>query len=218
MNRSEMQLPRIPGSAILAVVFLGILCLIYVSNFVLAIVLDTGLALLFFPFAFLSATLAGGIIGRKRWARITAIVWSAMALAALVIAILVQSHPTVNPSTTSSTSALIGANIGFQGLLLFFLAQRNTDLWCNVRGERLTRPLQLEVENSPEPGVFTFHDEVELLFDVDEAGLSAGMVGTVVDMPEDPDLVVVEFDIPEKEQTARATLKACEVRLADEAV
>jgi hypothetical protein len=91
------------------------------------------------------------------------------------------------------------------------LVRENTRLWCGIRAELRPEPLLIERQIQEEKAL-TYDDVVELIEDLNEYGLRAGMVGTVVDMRDDPAAIEVEFIDDRTETTALATLRPGQVR------
>ncbi|SDE46564.1 DUF4926 domain-containing protein [Glycomyces harbinensis] len=208
MNRStDPHLPRMPGSAILAVVFLCLLALMCLTSGFNLRALSPAFGGLLLAAAGFNASIAVGVARRRRWARATGIAGCVVVLA---LALFEAMRTTAEGGDATVYSGLIGLN----GFLLFFLAHRNTRAWCD-RG-REPRPQILPLarpEAAPEP--FTFNDSVELLEPVEESGLRAGLVGTVVDTPSDTSDVIVEFTGLEGDQTAQVALRPDQIRLLD---
>ncbi|MEV3937777.1 DUF4926 domain-containing protein [Glycomyces sp. NPDC049804] len=203
MNRpSHPALPRMPGSAILAVVFLGLKSVVgLIFGTVTASMIPPGVTALLVLGGLLNAALAIGLVMRQNWARITGMVLSGIAIGIVVI----------ETAAAGGASGGNPASIGLSILLLFVLSHRNTRAWCVGRGPNET-PLGAA---GPEP--FTYLDRVVLLEDIDDLGLRAGAVGTVVDLPAEPDTVLVEFGDHADREPIQVTLHVSEVRPAAEA-
>jgi hypothetical protein len=196
---SEPSLPRMPGSVILSVVFLGLVALFSLPNGLSWLSSDPALGAIMFVGGSFAAALAVSIALRQRWARIAGIAWAGVMAAFF----FVEAMRTVNV-TPNSYSALMA----FWALLLVFLCRRNTRLWCDD-GRRSQTP----VPPSPAPrrkAAFAKGDEVELLEDV--AGFEEGSVGVIVDVPEDARVVVAAFPDPETGKRTEVTLRAGEIR------
>jgi hypothetical protein len=204
MNRPpDPYLPRMPGSAILAVVFLGLQAIVgLVGGVAVFSLFSEGLALLLIAGGVLNAAVAIGVAMRRPWARITGIVLCGAGIALPVIEMFLAAQTGATPTAVPG--------LGISMLLLFFLAQRNTRAWCFDLSPQETG-LGPAV---PEP--FTYHDRVELLEGIDKIGLQARAVGTVVDLPAEPRTVVVEFDDHPDREPIQVTLHVDEIRLVDE--
>ncbi|MEU5154471.1 hypothetical protein [Glycomyces sp. NPDC021274] len=204
MNRpADPYLPRMPGSAILAVVFLGLQAIVaLIVGVALPSLIPPVLALLLIAGGVLHAALAIGVAMRRPWARMTGIVLCGAAIVLTVLEIVLAAQ-----AGTTSTG---GAGLGISILLLYFLAHRNTRAWCFDRSPRET------VLGPAVPEPFTYHDRVELLEGIDKIGLRARAVGTVVDLPAEPRTVVVEFDDHPDREPIQVTLHVDEIRLVDE--
>lgn len=206
MNRSsEPERPRMPGSAILVVVFLALQSIgSLLAGFALYSLIPPGLAVLLILVGGLNAAIAIGVAMRKPWARSTGIVLCAAAIALTVMDLLLAAAEGVPPRNP--------AGLGLALLLLYFLSHRNTRAWCNDIGrESVFGP----IDESSDP--FTYRDRVELLESVEESGLRARAVGTVVDLPVDPRAVVVEFDDHPDREPVQLTLRVDQIRLVSEA-
>jgi hypothetical protein len=202
MNRSaDPVLPRMPGSAILAVVFLGIQAVLALGSVVfLTCLIPTGFVVALLVDALISASIAIGIVRRRPWARIAGIVVCGAVLTLVAVDLGLAAAAGV-PSTS-------GAGLWFPILLLVFLTRRNTRAWCNDLG-----PTETPLEPAcPEP--FARLDRVELLEGIDELGLQANAVGTVIELPATPRTVVVEFDDHPDREPVLVTLHFDEIRLA----
>ncbi|MFG3338525.1 hypothetical protein [Glycomyces sp. NPDC048151] len=204
MNRSaDPVLPRMPGSAILAVVFLGLQALLGLGIGVASASLGSlGLTVLVFAAGVLNAVLAVGVAMRKNWARMTGMVLCGVAIGFTVIGMFVaaaEGVPAGNP-----------AGLGIAILLWFFLAHKNSRAWCNDLGREAA--VLGPRGGADEP--FTYRDRVELVEDFAKAGLRAGAVGTVVDLPAAPGTVVVEFDDHPDREPVQVTLHIDEIRPA----
>ncbi|MDA1362749.1 hypothetical protein O1R50_24235 [Glycomyces luteolus] len=205
MNRAaDPVLPRMPGSAILAVVFLGLQAIVAVGGGVALLpLIPAGLALLLIAGGLLNTAIAIGIGMRRPWARITGIVLCAAAITLGAVDLLLAAAEGV-PSTG-------GAGFGLSILLLFFLSHRNTRAWCNDLDPAET------ALGPAEPELLTYQDRVELRESIDDIGLRAHAVGRVVDLPPEPRTVVVEFDDHPDREPIRVTLHVDEIRLVAEA-
>jgi hypothetical protein len=204
MNRhADPYLSRIPGSAILAVVFLGLQAVVALAGGVILLaVMPPGLALLLIAGGVLSAAIAIGVAMRRAWARMTGIVLCAAGIALTVLEMLLAAQ-----AGTTSTG---GPGLGISILLLFFLSHRNTRAWCFDLS-----PAESALGPAV-PELFTYGDRVELLDGVDAIGLRARAVGTVVDLPAEPSAVVVEFDDHPDREPIQVTLHVDEIRRIDE--
>jgi hypothetical protein len=205
MNRSSDLVPsRMPGSAIIAVVLLGLQALVgLVTGIALNSLIPQGLAVLLVMGGILNAALAVGVAMRHNWARVTGLVLSGIAIGATVIGFLIsaaEGTPIGNPGA-------LGISIG----LFALLAHKNTRAWCNGREAAVFGPL----DDADEP--FKRHDRVELVDGVEEAGLPANAVGTVIELPATPRTVVVEFDDHPDREPVQVTLHVDEIRPVAEA-
>jgi hypothetical protein len=204
MNRSSDLVPsRMPGSALIAVVLLGLQALIGLAVIALNSLIPQGLAVLLFMGGILNAALAVGVAMRLNWVRVTALVLSGIAIGATVLGFLFSSAevaPIRNPRDFGIAIGLFAA-----------LARKNTRAWCNGRQVAVFGPL----DDAAEP--FKRHDRVELVDGVEEAGLPANAVGTVIELPATPRTVVVEFDDHPDREPVQVTLHVDEIRPVAEA-
>lgn len=207
MNRSsDPVLPRMPGSAILAVVFFGLNAIIAVgAGFVLLSLslIPLAFALVLIGVGFLHTAIAIGITKQQPWARLTGIILSSASIALSLLDLLLAAAEGA-PSTG-------GAGLGLSILLLYFLTRQNTRAWCNDLGPAET-PLGLA---PPEP--FLPDDQVELVESIEGIGLQVGAVGTVVELPAVPGTILVEFDDHPDREPIQVTLHVSEVRPVAEA-
>jgi hypothetical protein len=197
MNRSsDPVLPRMPGSAIIAVVLLGLQALVGLGTGVaLGSLIPQGLAVALFLGGMLNAVLALGVAGRKNWARMTGMVLSGIAVGASVLGLLIaaaEGAPIGNPGA-----------IGISIALLFLLSHKNTRAWCGDPESARFGSV------APE---FEYRDRVELLNDLDEVGLRAGAVGSVIGLPSDPGTLLVEFDDHPDREPIEVVLHFSEIR------
>lgn len=201
IRTSDPVLPRMPGSAIIAVVLLGLQSLLGLGWGVsLGSLIPEGLAVLLFMGGLLNAVLAIGVAMRKNWARVTGMALSGIAVGVSVLGLLIAAAdgaPVGNPGA-----------IGFSIVLLFLLAHKNTRAWCGDIGSARFGPAV------PEP--FEYRDRVELLNDLDEAGVRAGAVGSVLGLPSEPGTVLVEFDDHPDREPIEVVLHVSEIKRAAE--
>lgn len=204
MNRSsDPELRRMPGSAILVVVFFALQAIgSLIAGFALHSLIPQGLAVLLILGGVLNAAIAIGVAMQRRWARIVGILLCAAAITLSAIDLLFAAAEGV------PTAA--GAGFGLLILLLFFLSHRNTRAWCND-----LEPTETAL-GPAEPESFTYRDQVELLKGIDEIGLRANAVGTVVDLPAEPEMVVVEFDDHPDREPIQVKVHVDEIRLVAE--
>ena len=203
------HLRRIPGSAILAVVFLWIIAAFNLLGSLIFLSATPLLGVILFAGAAFAAVLAVGIVKRKRWCRIAGIVWSS-----LMTAFWFFEAMRTTPSPPTEPTANYSGLLAVWALLLLFLCLRNTRLWVD-NGARPHSSSFLSVDGlTPQGEVFTVQDRVEVVEDV--AGLEAGAIGTVIDVPDDPTVVVVAFDDHEDLEPVQITLRTNEIRLVDE--
>ncbi|GAB3995902.1 hypothetical protein GCM10029992_14410 [Glycomyces albus] len=96
-----------------------------------------------------------------------------------------------------------------------FAVRKNTLAWCNGAPKRRSSFLSIdrEPEDEEEP---SYSDRVELLAPLDEYGLRAGSVGTIVDMRDDPTSFEVEFVDDRTETTTRVSLRPEQLRFLPE--
>jgi hypothetical protein len=204
---AEPQFDRAPGTAIAAIVTLGFAALS--SGILGMIVMQFAVAAGFLLVAagLLNTLLAFGIGNRMRWAWVTATVWCGVVIIASVI---VSSLPSVAASGGGGLSfPLLYVALGL------LLTRRRTAAWCNVG---IGRPVESAADRFDEDAddmELTYDDAVELTEDLEEYGLRAGAVGTIVDVRDEPVSFEVEFVDARTETTAVVTVPPEQLRRAD---
>lgn len=206
-----------PASAILAV---ALLCLSSLGCFAFGAFLVLfeafpGATILLAACGFLDFTLAMGIARRSYWARRASIVWSGF----LIVAALFLSV------ALADTNAAVGPLIPWIPIVLVIaLTREKARIWCgdlrqgrsdSVHGRPRSGFLSID-HPAEEEEVLTYDDEVELIEHLDEYGLRAGAVGTVVDLREDPASFDVQFIDDRTETTTLVTLRPGQLRFLPE--
>ncbi|MEU6247625.1 hypothetical protein [Glycomyces sp. NPDC047010] len=198
-----------PGSAILAVVFLGLAALLSIPTGIALLAEIPWLSALLFAGAALAAVIAVGVSLRRRWARIGGAVWAGT----LAGFFLIEAMRVVNSVTPNSSYSTLFA---FWLVLMLFLLQRNTRLWCDGGKSQPapTRPRADPPRVGPIPRQargLAVGDEVELVDDV--ARLRAGTIVVIVELP-DPEVVVAEYPHPETGVPTEVVLRRGEIRVS----
>lgn len=195
---------RMPGSAIIAVVFLWIVAACSAIAGLGGLAVDPPAAALLLGSSAFGMAIAVGVARRRHWARIAGIVLYTVLLALQLLPIL---------STGATPTEQGSGAICLWFLPVPFLAMRNTRLWCDDSGRRRSSFLAIDTHSTRREAL-AVSDMVELIGGADDAGLRAGAVGVVVEVRTDPLRYEVEFDRPDDGTAIRAVLRPEQVRPA----
>ncbi|HEX2143086.1 MAG TPA: DUF4926 domain-containing protein [Glycomyces sp.] len=206
---TEPRLTRAPGSAIGAIVVLAITALWHGAIGVLLVEVYAPVGAPLVLACIFNTVLAIGVGKRMRWAWTTAMVWCGLVIIGTVI---VSAQPAVAESTGGLGLPVLYVVLGI------LLARPNTLAWCGGRTGKQPGLLAIThlAKEEEEETVLTYNDAVELTEGLEEYGLLAGSVGTVIAVHDEPTAFEVEFIDDRTETTALVTLGPEQLRLATE--